>query len=56
MANEHTIDYRPSLLELTSRLHSLIFLWIPKGFISPEYFLNFSQASISLTIVLNSWC
>ena len=47
MANEHTIDYRPSLSELTSRLNPLIFLWIPKGFISPEYFLNFSQTYIS---------
>ena len=56
MANEHTIDYRPSLSELTSRLHPLIFLWIPKGFISPEYFLSFSQTCISLTMVLNSLC
>ena len=21
-------------------IHSLVFLWTPKGFISPEYFLN----------------
>ena len=41
MINEHTVDYHPSPSEFTSRIHPLIFLWIPKGFISPEYFLNF---------------
>ena len=42
MVNEHTVDYHPSPSELTSRIHPLIFLWTPKGFIfSPEYFLNF---------------
>ena len=35
------IDYHPSPSELTSRTHPVIFLWTPKGFISPEYFLNF---------------
>ena len=40
--NEHTVDYHRSPLELTSRIHSLIFLWSPKGFIFfPECFLNF---------------
>ena len=41
MANEHTVDYHPSPSEFTSRIHSGLFLWTPKGFISPEYFLNF---------------
>ena len=42
MVNEHTIDYHPSPSELTSRIHPLIFLWTPKGFISsPECFLDF---------------
>ena len=42
MVNEHTVEYHRSPLGLTSRIHSLIFLWTPKGFIfSPEYFLNF---------------
>ena len=41
MVNEHTIDCHPSPSEFTSRIHPLIFLWTPKGFISPEYFLNF---------------
>ena len=41
MVNEHIFDYHPSPSELTPRMHSLIFLWTPKGFISPEYFLNF---------------
>ena len=31
----------PSPSEFTSRTHPLIFLWIPKGLISPEYFLIF---------------
>ena len=31
----------PSPSELTSRIHALIFLWTPKGFISPEYFRSF---------------
>ena len=38
MGNEHTVDYHPSPSELTSRIHPLIFLWTPKGFISAEYF------------------
>ena len=42
MVNEHTVDYHPSPSELTSRIHPLIFLCIPKGFIfCPECFLNF---------------
>ena len=41
MVNKHTVDYHPSPLPLTSRIHPLIFLWTPKGFISPESFLNF---------------
>ena len=31
----------PSPSQLTSRIHPLIFLWTPKGFISPESSLNF---------------
>ena len=34
-------DYHPSPTEFTSRIHPLIFLWTPKGFISPECFLNY---------------
>ena len=40
MLNEHTVNYHPSLSELTSRIYPLIFLCTPKLFISPEYFLN----------------
>ena len=40
MVNEHIIDYHPNLSEFTSSIHSL-FLWTPKEFISPEYFLDF---------------
>ena len=41
MVNKHTVGYHPSSSQLTSRIHPLIFLWSPKGFISPESFLNF---------------
>ena len=41
MVNKHTVDYHPSPSQLISRIHTLIFLWTPKGFISPESFLNF---------------
>ena len=41
MLNKHTLDYHPSPAEFTSSIHPLIFLWNPKGFISPEYFLIF---------------
>ena len=41
MVNKYTVDYHPSLSQLISRIHTLIFLWTPKGFISPESFLNF---------------
>ena len=39
--NKHTVDYQPSPSQLISRIRPLIFLWTPKGFISPESFLNF---------------
>ena len=39
--NEHTVDYHPSPSELTLGIHPVIFLWTPKRFISPEYFLIF---------------
>ena len=38
MVNEHTVDCNPSPSELNLRIYLLIFLWTPKGFISPEYF------------------
>ena len=41
MRNKHTIGHDPSSLQSNSRIQPLIFLWTPKGFISPEYFLNF---------------
>ena len=39
--NKHTVGYHPSSSQLTSRIHPLILLWTPKGFIFPESFLNF---------------
>ena len=49
MGNEHTVDYHPSPSKLTSRIHPLNFLWIPKRFVSPEYFWNFSGVCIYST-------
>ena len=46
MVNKHTVDYKPSTWQLTSRIHPLIFLWTPKGFFSPESFLIFSETGI----------
>ena len=41
IVNKCTVDYHPNPSQLISRIHTLIFLWNPKGFISPESFLNF---------------
>ena len=41
IVNKHNVDYHPSPSQLISRIHTLIFLWNPKGFIFPESFLNF---------------
>ena len=41
MVNKNTADYHPSPSQSISRIHPVIFLWTPKGFISPEFFLNF---------------
>ena len=41
MVNKHTVNYHSGPSVFTSRIHPLIFLWAPSGFISPEYFLNF---------------
>ena len=38
---KHIVDSHISPSEFTPRIHPLIFLWSPKGFISPEYFLDF---------------
>ena len=41
MVKEHTLYYHAGPSEFTPRIHPLIFLWTPKGFFSPKYFLNF---------------
>ena len=41
MVNKHTVNYQPSPSQLISRIQTLIFLWTPKGYISPESFSNF---------------
>ena len=38
---KNTVDHNPIPSQLLSRMHPLIFLWTPKGFISSESFLNF---------------
>ena len=40
MVSKQTGDYDPSPSRLPSRIYPLIFLWTPKGFISPESFLT----------------
>ena len=55
MVNKHTVDYHPSPLQLTSRIHPLIFLWTPNGFISPELFLNFFPKPVYSTMVAESF-
>ena len=37
MVNKDTVNYQPSPLQLISRIHSLIFLWTSKGFISSVF-------------------
>ena len=52
MVNKHTADYHPSPPKLTSRIHPLIFLWTPKGFIfSPECFFNFFKPVFRTMVV-----
>ena len=41
MVNNYNVNYHLRPSELTSSIHPLLFLWTPKEFISPEYFLNF---------------
>ena len=41
MVSKHTVYYHPNPSQLTSRIHSLIFLCTPKRYISPEFFLEF---------------
>ena len=41
MLIKHTVDYHPSPSEITSGIHSFIFLWTSRGFMFPEYFLIF---------------
>ena len=51
MVNKYTVNYHPSLSELTSRIHPVIFLWTPKGFIFLECFLNFFS-----NLYIPPWC
>ena len=50
MVNKHTVDYHSSPSQLTSRIHPVIILWTPRGFISSETFLNFF-----LSLYIPSW-
>ena len=40
MVNKYSVDYQPNPSQLIWRIHRLMFPWTPKGFISPESFLN----------------
>ena len=40
MINKNIVDYHPSPSQLISMIHTLIYLWTRKGFISPESFLK----------------
>ena len=55
MVHEHTVDYQPSLSELTSRIHPLIFLMTLNKFISPKHFLNFFSNLYILAWLLKSY-
>ena len=62
MMKQNTVDYHPSPSGLTSRIHPLIFLWAPSGFISPDLqniCWNFSGSCIShhgRRKFSNLWC
>ena len=43
MVYKHFVDYHPIPSQLISRIHYLIFLWNPKGFIFPVPLLIFFQ-------------
>ena len=51
MVNKNTVDYYPNPYHLVSRMHTLIFLYIPEGFISAEYFLGFFPKPAYSTLV-----
>ena len=51
MVNKNTVDYYPNPYHLVSRRHTLIFLYIPEGFISAEYFLGFFPKPAYSTLV-----
>ena len=51
MVNKNTVDYYPNPYHLVSRMHTLIFLYTPEGFISPEYFLDFFPKPAYSTLV-----
>ena len=55
IVNKHTVDYHPSLSQLISRIHTLIFLWTPKGFISPRIFLDFFPKPVYSTMVMEKF-
>ena len=51
MVNEHTVDYYPSLSELTSWIHPLIFLWTSRGLYSLQNIFEFFLKPVYCTIV-----
>ena len=54
--NKHTVDYHPSPSQLISKIHPLIFLRTPKGFISSKSLFNlFFFLHSSWTAFIFSW-
>ena len=51
VVNKYTVDYHPCLSQLTSTIHTLIFLWTLRG-LSPESFLIFFPKPQYSTIVV----
>ena len=56
MVNKQTADYHPSLSELTAKIHPIIFLWTPEGFISAEYFWIFFSDLYNIQWLRKSSC
>ena len=51
MVNKHTVNYHASTSQLITRIHPLIFLWTPKGFISPESWIFFPRPAYFTLVV-----
>ena len=55
IVNKHTVYYHPNPSQLIWRIHTLVFLWTPKGFISPRIFLDFFPKPVYSTMVMEKF-